>query len=108
MTKVHLLSIIIIGLFFAGCSSTKSTGVWVNKEKVQGKSFQNLFIVVMTADIEARVTVENDLANAAIAKGYKAVKSYEVMKPSLKDPKNPSKEEIISKVKESGCDGVLV
>ena len=108
MAKVHLLSVIIIGLFFAGCSSSKSTGVWVNKEKVQGKSFSNIFFVVVTADIEARVALENDLVAAAIAKGYKGVKSYEVMKPSLSDPKNPTKEEIVSKVKASGCDGVFV
>ena len=70
MTKVHLLSVIIIGLFFAGCSSTKSTGVWVNKEKIQGKSFKNLFIVVVSADVEARSIIENDLAAAAESDGH--------------------------------------
>ena len=108
MRKFHLLLAIITGLFFAGCSSSKPTGVWVNKEKIQGKSFKNLFIVVVSADVEARSMIENDLAAAAESKGYKAVKSYEVMNTSLRDPKKPTKEEVVSKVKESGCDAVFI
>jgi hypothetical protein len=50
-------------------------GVWVNTEKIQGKSFTNIFIVVMTADIEARSVIENDLAAAAVAKDIRPLKA---------------------------------
>lgn len=109
MKQIQLLSLAALVLIFAACTSSKdSTGVWVNTEKIKGKQFSNIFIVVMTADIEARSRLENDLAAAATAKGNKAVKSIDVMAPSFKDPQTPSKEEIIGKVKASGCDAVFV
>jgi hypothetical protein len=107
--KNQFVFVIFIAVIFAACSpAKKSTGVWVNTEKIQGKSFENIFIIVMTADIEARVQLENDLAAVATSKGYKVVKSYEAMPADLKNPKTPSKEEIVNKVKVSGCDAVFV
>jgi len=109
MKQIQLLPVLAFLLMFAGCSSSsQSTGVWVNKEKLAGKKFNNIFIVVMTADIEARSELENDLAAAAVAKGYKVVKSIDVMPPSFKDPETPTKEAIKGKVVSSGCDAVFV
>jgi hypothetical protein len=109
MKKTKIVSIIVIAFILASCSSTKQfTGVWINTEKIQGKSFKNIFILVMTADIQARVQLEKELAIAAESKGYKAVKSMDVMAPSLSDPKTPNKEDVLGKVKASGCDAVFV
>ena len=109
MKKDLLFPVIIAGLIFASCSSSKeSTGVWVNKEKIQGKSFHKVFIVVLTADIDARMQLESDLAAVAIARGYEAIKSLDVITFVLSDPKAPTREEVVSKVKESGCDAVFV
>ena len=100
---------IMIGLIFGACSTPKeSTGVWINKDKIQGKSFSKIFIVVMSADPEARSTVENDLARIATSRGHQVVKSIDVITTNLKDPKVPTKDEVVAKVKESGCDGVFV
>ncbi|HTE25055.1 hypothetical protein [Flavitalea sp.] len=96
-------------IVLSACSTSKEpTGVWVNKEKAQGKSYGNIFVVVMSADIEARAKLENDLATEVTSRGFKAVKSVDAMPPSLSDPKKPTKEEIVKTVKESGCDAVLV
>jgi len=102
--------LLIITLFLAACSSPKesTTGVWVNKDKIQGKSFNKIFIVVMTADPEARSTVENDLAAVATSRGHPVVKSIDVITTSLKDPKLPTKDEVVAKVKETACDAVFV
>ena len=102
--------LLIITLFLAACSSPKesTTGVWVNKDKIQGKSFNKIFIVVMTADPEARSTVENDLAAVATSRGHPVVKSIDVITTSLKDPKLPTKDEVVAKVKETTCDAVFV
>ena len=109
MKKDLLFLVIITGLIFANCSSPKeSTGVWVNKEKIQGKSFHKVFIVVLTADIEARMQVESDLAAVAVARGHEVVKSLDVIPFVLSDPKAPTREEVVSKVKESGCDAVFI
>jgi len=112
MAKNHLLILLLVGLGFTGCKSSKestgSTGVWVNKEKIQGKQFHKIFIVVVTADILARTQLENDLAAVATARGYEAVKSMDLLPISLDNPKKPTKEEVVAKVKESGCDAVFV
>jgi len=107
--KKSLFVPFMVALLLAACTSTKeSTGVWVNKDKIQGKSFSKIFIVVMSADPEARSTVENDLARVAISRGHEVVKSIDMIPASVKDPKLPTKDEVVAKVKESGCDGVFV
>jgi len=109
MRRTYWLAFIIAGFVFAACSSSKKpAGVWVNKEKIKDKTYKKMFIVVMTADVEARSTVETDLAAAAVAKGYEAVKSIDVLPVDLKDPKMPPKDDLVNKVKETGCDAVLV
>jgi len=102
--------LLMISLVLAACSSTKesTTGVWVNKEKIQGKSFNKIFIVVLTADPEARSTVENDLAAVATSRAHPVVKSIDVITTEIKDPKVPTKDEVVAKVKETGCDAVFV
>ena len=107
-TKSLLIMLLVVVLI--GCKSSKppTTGVWVNKEKIQGKSFHKIFIVAMTADVEVRSRLETDLAAAAVKKGYEAVKSSDVLPMDIKNPRKPTKEEIISKVRESGCDAVFV
>jgi len=109
MKKDLLFLVVIITLLFLGCSSSKeSTGVWINKEKIQGKAFHKAFIVVLTADIEARMQLENDLAAVAISRGHEAVKSLDMIPFNLQDPKVPTRDQVVSKVKESGCDAVFV
>jgi len=109
MKRVCALSVIAVAFVFAACSSAKeSTGVWVNKEKIQGKSYSNFFVIVMTADIEARVKLENDIAATIISRGHKAIKSYEVLPADLKDPKPPAVDALIEKIKASDCDAVFV
>ena len=107
--KKSLFVPFIVTLILAACTSPKeSTDVWVNKDKIQGKSFSKIFIVVMSADPEARSTVENDLASVATSRGHQVLKSIEVIPASVKDPKLPTKDEVVAKVKETGCDGVFV
>ena len=109
MKRNHFLSLALLVIILAACSSSKQTaGVWVNKEKIEGKSYSNFFVIVMTADIEARVKLENDLAATITSRGHKAIKSYEVLPADLKDPKPPAVEDLIAKIKESDCDAVFL
>jgi hypothetical protein len=109
MKKNYFLAAITLAIVFAACSSSKKpTGVWVNKDKIAGKSYSSIFIIAMTADIPARVRLEGDIANAAASRGLKTVKSIDVMPVDLQDPKMPTKEEAIAKIKASGCDAAFV
>jgi hypothetical protein len=111
MKKLYELLIIAIAIINASCSSTKPEefdDVWINKDSINGKSFHNLFIIVLTSDIDVKTKVENMLADKTKAKGYKTVKSSDVMPYNIKDPKIPTRDEIVNTVKASGCDGVLI
>lgn len=109
MKRVGVLMAAIVTIFLAACSSTKeSTGVWYDKEKIKGKSYDNFFVIVMTADIEARVRLENDIAATIVSRGHKAIKSYEVLPADLKDPKPPAVDALIEKIKASDCNAVFV
>ena len=109
MKRIQLLFIISTIVFINSCTATKEpNGVWVNKEKIQGKSFSNVFIVVVTGNLEARDILEKDIANIIIKKGFKAVKSIDVLPPDLKSSTIPTKEAVIKAVKENGCDAVFV
>ena len=101
---------IVAALLFTACSSSKeNTGVWVNKDKVvEGKTYHKIFIVVVSPDVEVRQKLESDLATAATSKGYEAIRSIDLIPHNLNDPKPPSKDSVISKVKSSGSDAVFV
>jgi hypothetical protein len=90
------------------CSpSVKITGSWMDpKAKSSGKRFQKVFLFAITDNINARTTIENDLANAATKEGINVVKSYEVMTPSFLKSQ-PTEGMLIQKIKEAGCDGVF-
>ena len=104
-----LLLTCIVGILLFSCKSSKETaGVWVNEKKTPQKTYSKLFIIVLTADIQSRVRLESDLAAVAKSRGLDVVKSLDVLPFSLDNPKLPTKEEVISKVKESGSDAVFV
>ena len=109
MKRGHLLFACAIATIFTACApSQQYTGVWVNKDKIKGKTYSNIFVIAMTPDAQAQQQIETDLATAITSRGLKVVKSVNAIPQSLSNPKMLTKEEITSKVKESGCDGVLI
>jgi hypothetical protein len=95
-------------MFTFACSSQKeSTGVWVN-DKAKEKTFHKVFIVAVTPDIEVRTKLESALAAAIASKGYQVVKSIDSIPFDLNNPKVPTKEQVVDKVKSSGSDAVFL
>ena len=90
------------------CSSNQLTGVWVNKEKMEQKSYKKIFVLAQTADIQARKAVEDALVAKAKDRGFELVSSISIMPPSLSNPEIPSKESVIEGVKSSGCDAAFI
>src|SRR5436190_23870800 len=88
MRKIILVALLPVTIsLMASCKTVKKatsiqvTGSWVNKEKAAGKSYNSIFIIVLTENLETRTVLENDLANAAKANGIKGVKSLAVFGP---------------------------
>jgi hypothetical protein len=97
------LAAFILSLLSACTSTNNATGM-----KNKGKSYNNLFVIANTADIEVRVLLEKEAAAVAESKGYQVVKSIDVIAPSLSDTKPPTKTELFDKVKTSGCQVLLM
>lgn len=93
-----------------GCGpSAKMTiiGSWVNKEKISGKSGNSVFIIVITQNMQARSTLENDLAAAAQASGIKAVKSLAVFTPVTGVADSVVLAALMRAINASGCTTIL-
>jgi hypothetical protein len=105
----NVLSIAVIGsmLFLTACApSMKITGDWMNKDVMGHGKFKKVFLFAITSNKGAQQSFENAQANAAAAEGITSVKSYEVFGPNFL-AHNPTKEEVIAKIKETGCDAVF-
>ena len=110
MSKSYLIAVIALTFLMTQCSpgSKISPGVYVNNQKLNGRSFHKLFVEVETVDVELRMQVEKELVEALTTQGYAGVKSIDLIPFSLKELKLPAEEEIKQKAKESGCDGILL
>ena len=112
MTQLKsFLILLIIGAAFNSCSTTKVRviGTWVNKEKVpalKGK-VTSVFINVMTQNEVVKSALENDLADAAAAKGIKSEKSYYIFGPVRSRESLPPTELILKNIRSLGCNVIF-
>ena len=71
MNKTRLFSIlpaVIFALAINSCSSgskIKTTGSWVNREKLPAEPIKSVFIIAFTDDMNVKGYLEEDLAMAA-------------------------------------------
>jgi hypothetical protein len=110
-SSLFLIALIIVSI--NGCSpSKKSTvdviGSWVNKEQIQDKKANSVFIVVLTQNMATRSLMENDLAAAATSNGIKAIRSLSVLTPVTGVPDSVVIAAFGRQVKASGCNTVLI
>jgi hypothetical protein len=103
MRITALLAMVMIAL---SCGSSQVvTSSWVNPEhKVGVKKYHKIFIGALVHNPAVRQHLEEDMAAAARAKGYEAVKSIDLLGPSFTKDNAPSKEVILEKVRAQGCD----
>ena len=86
----------------------KVTNSWKNPAPdTAGKTYKAIFIVALTDNQFARNMVEENLAEAAEARGYTTTRSGMVFTPSFTQKLIPTKEQILQKVKESHSDAIF-
>lgn len=105
------LVVIALGAMLATCRpSTEITGSWKNPNQRAVSATENISTILVTALTErtnARQTVENDLAAALEAQGFKTVKSMDVLPPTFTNGQSPDKKELLSRIKETDADAIL-
>jgi len=105
MKKIILF--IISALCFVGCKpGTEITGSWRNTD-APSTGLSTILVAALTNRTNARQVLENDLAAALNEKGYRTVKSIEVLPPSLSSGTKPDREALLSSINETGADAIL-
>jgi hypothetical protein len=100
--------------FMSGCGPSKKAssvaviGSWVKKDSIPRGPVKSVFITVLTQNMNVRSSMENELAAAATEKGIKAIKSLSVLTPVTGVADSVLIEVFTRKVRESGCDAVLI
>ena len=107
--KLTLLIFSALAAIVSCSPSIRNIGTWVNKEKVQQfpQGPHAVFIAVLTQQTDSRYLLENDLARTAESKGLKAIKSLDVFGGLLTKETMPSKEALVQKIRNLGCDLIL-
>jgi len=108
MKLTSFLAFISLAFYLVSCGpSQKITSAWVNKDVDPIKKYTSIFVLGMSQNVAARNIVETDLANAISAKGYKVFKSTEYFAPHFGKEAAPTKEDIMAKVTQLGCDAIF-
>ena len=105
-THIHRLAVsVAIVMLVAQCGpSQRVTSSWTDPNYRSGKPYKKVFIVALTNRQNARMVIEDALAATAVAQGIQAVKSHDVFRPTFTQETTPSREAMMSKVRELGCD----
>lgn len=102
-TKIFFAVLLVSGLFYSCSPSSQITASWKNpKSHMQ---YGSVMVAAMTHSIQAKSTVENDMAAALGKKGVIATKSMEVFPPNF--AKDMTREQLLDKVRDKGTGAIL-
>ena len=110
MKKAILFSLLVctLSLTINSCEpAIKTTGVWVNREKLPAQPVKSVFIIAFTDNMEVRSRLENEIADAAEKKGLKAYKSIVVIGPVDIKQIAPVKDVFMKKLKDLDCETIF-
>ena len=88
-------------------SSTETIGSWKSDNIPAERAYQKVFIAALTPNVNVRNSIENSLAAAAREKGVEVVTSHQVFPQQFTSENQPSKEEILNKVKEQNARAIF-
>lgn len=94
-------------VFAVACGpAQKVTSSWVKPDR-PAKTYSTVFVAALVQDTELKMSLENDLAAAATAKGYKVVKAADVFPPNFTRQNLPDRETALSKIRSLNCDAIF-
>lgn len=104
MRVVYLL---IIPLLLVACSpSTQITASWHNEE-AENLDYQNVLVAALTRNLEAKSTVEGELAVALQEAGVKVTNSGRLFSPSETRDMEKNRDMLLEKIRQNGSDAIL-
>lgn len=104
----NLIFIFIVSILAACSPATQITGSWKSPSPPQNPiAYQSVMIVSMSQNLQARQTVENDLAAAISSSGVQARKGIEAFPPTISDSNEADKHNMLHKIRETGVQGIV-
>lgn len=94
-------------LFSCATSNTKITGSWANKEKLKSENIKSVFIAVLSSNMEAKTTLEDELAFQAKQFGIESYKSYNVFKRTFTKDEMPSRDELLKTIRSTNAQTIF-
>ena len=85
----------------------RSTCVWVNPSALLTPEYTSVFLIGCTQNLEARGSLEEDLATAAAARGLSTRRSLDFCPCNFSPESGPTREELLGKVRAAGCDAIF-
>lgn len=77
MKQAIVLGLLLLALFFQGCSSAKVIGAWKgDPDNIAKFREKNVLVIARTANDHARIAFEEQIANQLRARGIKATESF--------------------------------
>ena len=107
MNRCILTSLILFaGVFFSCSPSQKITNAWVNPDR-PAKKYTTVFVAALIQNNPIKYAIEADLGAAAVARGFKVVKGYEIFPPNFNKENMRDRELVLKLIRDRGCDVIL-
>ncbi|MBT1702206.1 hypothetical protein [Chryseosolibacter indicus] len=108
MQRKRIVLYAVLVFCFAACQpATEITGSWKNTNATaNNQRFNTILVTALTARTNVRQQVERDIAAALEKRGYKTVKSFDVL-PPFTEGKTPDKEVLFSKINQTGANAIM-
>ncbi|MCH4821741.1 hypothetical protein ML462_01025 [Gramella lutea] len=101
-----LVLLIILGAISCG-TNTQIVGAWTSDDLPPGNPYEKVFIAAITPNTNVQNAVENNLASAARERGIEASTSATTFAKSFTKSNQPSKTEILDKVRAENADAIF-
>jgi hypothetical protein len=94
--------------FMSACTPPQQVlNSWVDREAIPSEPYKSIFVMAFAHDINAKITVENELAKVLVSRGKIAVKSSDVFNAAFLADTNLTREQLANAIRQTGCDAAL-
>ena len=106
--KKLLITFALTTAIVVSCTTERTfvTGTWMSPQADMNKNYNNILVAALTDNIQAKKTVENDIATRLREDGITVKESINVFPPNFTDDNN-DKEYMLNKIKNNHADGIL-
>jgi hypothetical protein len=97
--------LLLLSMVVASCGpAQRVTSSWTSPAFRKGERFQKVFIASFASNQRVKLSLEDDMAAAASARGLAVVKGHDVFPATFTKENAPDKDAMLAKIRELGCD----